>query len=185
MLAIDSSWYSFTPPQWSNIPPPLTPRETLHLGSEPYTACRQVNASLPSIEGIVVAMAYEGAYAGPFELGQTINEAQLGPEAPLRSVVDVAGDQQGIHLLLQAKVDDVLVSVEGSTAQGLGDVVGSLTADAAEGAVKVQVGRMDEAEFGHEHLVLQRRVQGGGSILPSRRAERRLSWERRARSLRS
>ena len=24
MLAIDSSWYSFTPPQWSNIPPPLT-----------------------------------------------------------------------------------------------------------------------------------------------------------------
>ena len=25
MLAIDSSWYSFTPPQWSNIPPPLTP----------------------------------------------------------------------------------------------------------------------------------------------------------------
>ena len=34
-------------------------------------------------------------------------------------------------------------------------------------------------------LVLQRRVQGGGSILPSRRAERRLSWERRARSLRS
>ena len=34
-------------------------------------------------------------------------------------------------------------------------------------------------------LVLQRRVQGGGSILPSQRAERRLSWERRARSLRS
>ena len=102
----------------------------------------------------MVAMAYEGAYAGPFELGQTINEAQLGPEAPIRSVVDVAGDQQGIHLLLQAKVDDVLVSVEGSTAQGLGDVVGSLTADAAEGAVKVQVGRIDEAEFGHEHLVL-------------------------------
>ena len=30
-----------------------------------------------------------------------------------------------------------------------------------------------------------RRVQGGGSILPSRRAERRLSWERRPRSLRS
>ena len=24
MLAIASSWYSFTPSQWSNIPPPLT-----------------------------------------------------------------------------------------------------------------------------------------------------------------
>ena len=24
MLAIDTRWYSFTPPQWSNIPPPLT-----------------------------------------------------------------------------------------------------------------------------------------------------------------
>ena len=34
-------------------------------------------------------------------------------------------------------------------------------------------------------LVLQRRFQGGRSILPSRRVERRLSWERRARSLRS
>ncbi len=39
--------------------------------------------------------------------------------------------------------------------------------------------------FAHRVLVLQRRVQGGGSILPSQRAERRLSWERRARSLRS
>lgn len=47
----------------------------------------------------------------------------------------------------QAKVDDVLVSVESSTSQGLGDVVRSLTADATEGAVKMQVSRVDEAEM--------------------------------------
>ena len=67
----------------------------------------------------------------------------------MRPVVDVTGDQQGIHMFPQAKVDDVLVSVESSTAQGLGDVVRSLTADAMEGAVKMQVSRVDEAESGH------------------------------------
>ena len=36
-----------------------------------------------------------------------------------------------------------------------------------------------------ESLVLQRRLLGGGSILSWRPAERRLSWDRRARSFRS
>ena len=86
----------------------------------------------------MVAMAYEGAYASPVELGQTINEAQLGPEAPVCSVVNIAGDQEGIYLLFDAKVNYVLVGIEGSTAQALGDMVRSFTADTAEGAVQMQ-----------------------------------------------
>jgi hypothetical protein len=105
-------------------------------------------------------MAYEGAYASPVELGQTINEAQLGPEAPVCSVVNIAGDQQGIHLLLDAKVNYVLVGIEGSTAQGLGDMARSLTADAAEGTIKVQIGRVDEAESSHGYLILRMEITG-------------------------
>ena len=28
MLALHTRWYSFTPPQWPNMPPPLTVRDT-------------------------------------------------------------------------------------------------------------------------------------------------------------
>ena len=129
-------------------------RETLDLRAEPDAPCRQVQAGLPAVQWVMVAVADEGAYTGPVELRQPIDEAQLGPQAPVRSVIDVAGDQQGIHLLLEAEIDDVPVGVEGGAAQGIGDVGGSLVADALERAVQVQIGRVDEAESGHGQLVL-------------------------------
>ena len=89
---------------------------------------------------------------------QSLDEAQLGPEAPVRPVVDVAGDQQGIHPFLDTEVDDVPVGVEGGAAQGIGDVGGGLVPDSPEGAVQVEIGGVDEAESGHGHQVLRTKI---------------------------
>ena len=113
-------------------------------------------------------MAYEGPYAGLVELPQSLDEAQLGPEAPVCPVVDVAGNQQGIHLLLDTEVDDVLVGVEGGAAQGICDVGGGLVPDSPEGAIQVEIGGMDEAESGHGHQVLRTDIPRLGKL--------KLSW---------
>ena len=100
-------------------------------------------------------MADEGPDAGLFQLCQPIDEVQLCPQTPVRPVVDVACDQQGSHLLPEAEVDDVPVGVEGGAAEGIGDVGWSLVVYAPEGAVQVKVGGVDEAKYGHGHLVLR------------------------------
>ena len=52
----------------------------------------------------MVAVADEGTYAVTAESCETIDEAQLGPQAPVGPVVDVAGDQQGIHLFTETEM---------------------------------------------------------------------------------
>ena len=82
------------------------------------------------------------------------------------------------------------ISQGASQAAGLRQNFGTMTKPYHAGAAcraGVNAAKLVQAGFtaSDDALVLQRRVQGGGSILPSQWAERRLSWERRARSLRS
>ncbi len=128
--------------------------EALDLRAEADTARWQVQPGLPAVQRVVVAVADEGTNAGPVQLSQPFDEAKLGTEAPVSPIVDVAGNQQGIDLFLEAEVGDVPVCFEGGTCQRVGHVGRDRTADALEGAVQVQVGRVDEAESGHGHLVL-------------------------------
>ena len=79
----------------------------LKLRAEPVTGWRIGQPRLPAVKGVVVAMADEGAYAGIVKLLQTGDEPVLCSEAAVRAVVDVPGDQQRVHSLGNAQVNDI------------------------------------------------------------------------------
>ena len=71
-------------------------RRGLKLRAKAGTAWRVVKARLPAVEGIVVAVADKGAYAGLMQLFQAGDELELRAQAAIRRIVDITGDEQRV-----------------------------------------------------------------------------------------
>ena len=77
--------------------------------AKPTATRRKREPRLPAVEGIVIAVADERTNAGRVELFQAIDEFALRAQTAVRRVVDIPGHQQRVHLLRDAKIDDVVV----------------------------------------------------------------------------
>ncbi len=125
-------------------------------------AWRIVQPRLPAVEWIVVAVADEGAYAGIVKLLQTGDEPVLSAEAAVRAVVDVSGDQQCVHSLGNAKVDDVRVGVKRRFIQQARHIVRGSGLQPGKRAVEVQIGGVNESESHRMYRICYvRRVRVG------------------------
>jgi hypothetical protein len=91
--------------------------------------------------------------------GQPVPEPELCPEAAVRAVVYVTGDQQEVHPFPQAKVNQVIKGLEGGLAQD-GQHVRRFVSNAAARAVQVQVSRMDKGKWFHFGLMSLGNVVG-------------------------
>ena len=100
----------------------------------------------------MVAVTDERAYAGLVQPFQAIDELELRAEAPIGRVVDIARDEQRVHPLVDAQLDDVLVGGKRRVVQRPSNIVGSDGPYADERAVEVQIGGMYETDTGHVPL---------------------------------
>ena len=87
---------------------------------------RIVQLRLPTIERIVVAVTDERANARLVQSLQALDELELRTEATVFPVVHVARDEQRVHPLVDAQVDDVLIGRERSGVERVRHVVGGL-----------------------------------------------------------
>src|SRR5690606_20706231 len=134
----------------------LSPREALPVYGELLEAVRlrAVDAELddslgqPELAGhlvrrVVVARDDEDARAGLAQPGELRGEEEAGRVVAPVAVVDVARQQEGADVFLEAGVDERLEGAAGRAPELVDG--GTLVAlEAAQGAVEVQVGRVDE-----------------------------------------
>ena len=154
-------------------------RLAANLRPKAHAARRQGQPGLPAVQRVVVAVADEGTYARPVQPGQPVHELQLRPQAAVSSVVDVTGHQQGVHAFPKAQRDDVLVGVEGGAAQRIGDIIRRFAANAAKGAVQMQIGGVYKPQADHAHPHPNPPPEGEGVISKPtgrRRAIRSSGW---------
>ena len=104
----------------------------------------------------MVAVTDERAYARLVQPLQALDELELRAQAAVRRVIHVTRDEQRVHPLVDAQVDDVLIGRERSGIERVRHVVGSRRLQAGERTVEVQVGGVDEAEEGHVALLVAR-----------------------------
>ena len=119
---------------------------SLKVSAEPITSGRVFQPCLPPVQRIVIAMAYEGPNARGLQPAQAFNKGTLSAQAAVGAVVDVPGDEQGIHTFGDAKVDDVVIGVERRCVQGLRHRVRGYCPKPRERAVQVKVGGVDESK---------------------------------------
>jgi hypothetical protein len=104
---------------------------------------------LPAIEWIVVTVRDERTDAVVGESLEPGLERQLRAQAAVRSIVDIAGDEEGIDMAIDAQVDDALERIEGRCARKLPDAVVDAP-QPPEWAIEMEVGGVHKAEWFHE-----------------------------------
>ena len=142
----------------------------LDLVFEADTSGWQIQAGLPSVQRVVVAVADEGADAGVIQTFETLHELQLGPQAAVGAVVHVSRHQECIHTFVQTQLDDVVVGAECGLAQCGRHMVGRVRLHACKRAIQMQVGSMDKSQCWHLHTGMD--CRGGMISLRGNRSSR-------------
>ena len=94
----------------------------------------------------MVAMANEGPDTGGIQPLQTFNEGALGTQTAVGSIVYVAGDEQGIHPLSDAEVDDVFVGIKSGRIECLDHIFRRGRPDARERTIQMEISGVDKSE---------------------------------------
>ena len=130
--------------------------------SEPRAEVGQIKPRLPTIQGIMVAVADERSDAGFGQPADAVRETELRTQAPIRRVVDVTGNQQRVDLLVKTESHDVVVRRKGGVAEVVGHMGGRGRSQSGERTVKVQIRGVHETEFRLGHV--GRDAEGDGTV---------------------
>jgi hypothetical protein len=124
-------------------------RHRLELGAESMATRRIRQASLPTVERIVVSMAYEGTDPCLVEPFQPFDESKLGTEAAVGSVIDISRYEERVDLFENTEVDQIAEGIERGLAQALCNVIRNSGAQPCERAVKMQISSVYESKWRH------------------------------------
>jgi hypothetical protein len=101
-----------------------------------------------TVQRVVIAVHHEGADSGPRKTLQTIVEFELCCEAAVCAIVNIAGHQKKVHVVIDTGLDESIERGKSGLLQ-LFCNFGGLDADSLERTAYVQVRRVDEGEGLH------------------------------------
>jgi hypothetical protein len=127
----------------------LEDRNCLELGPEPMTARGIRQSCLPTVQGIVIAMADERTDAGLVEPVETVDEPALSPQAAVGAVVDVSRYEKRVHPFRDTEIDDVVIGIEGRLPKTRGNMLRHTGLQARKRAVEMQIGGVYETKRLH------------------------------------
>ena len=111
---------------------------------------------------VVIAVQQEDRNPLPMQPAHLLGEEEPRPVVLPGAVVQIASDDEEVHLFADGFGNQVLESVAGGRANPVGNP-GFVTLESPQGAVEVDIGGVEKAEPAHRHPVCS------GAVAPGRR----------------
>lgn len=148
--------------QWAAV---LLHRAAFHLRPEHGDVVRPGKRCELRVEGVMVAVRQKHAHAHGFQTAAAVAQGQLGFDAVVLFIIDVAGQDEEVGFFRFTEAKQSLQGGEGGLAQKAGQMfaLGRFAGKAEKGRVQMQVRRVD----------ITYNVHGKPRVVPDRRLPRR------------